>query len=146
MDQISLEIGIILLSTTKYLMGAGIAFSYKLGILEGFLTSTIGGILGVAIYLFIFDKTESNIGKKRKRRRISFLRFLARIRSSYGLVGISILSPLVLSIPLGCFLARSFESNNKKILAYMSAGVIAWGVLIFGIKYIFDIDLFRQLQ
>lgn len=146
MDQISLEIGIILLSTTKYLMGAGIAFSYKLGIIEGFLTSTVGGILGVCIYLFIFDKTESNFNKRKKKRRISFLRFLARIRSGYGLVGIAVLSPLVLSIPLGCFLARSFESNNKKIFVYMSLGVIAWSVVIFGIKFIFDINLFRQLQ
>ncbi|NBU62136.1 MAG: hypothetical protein EBS26_04495, partial [Bacteroidia bacterium] len=52
-------------------------------------------------------------------------------KTRFGLLGLSLVSPLVLSIPLGTLIAKKFYKNNFKIITYMSVSVIAWTLVYF---------------
>ncbi|MCH1437425.1 MAG: hypothetical protein L7U70_05005 [Flavobacteriales bacterium] len=50
---------------------------------------------------------------------------------NYGLFGLSIFSPVLISIPVGAFLAARFFDNQKYVaLAVMSISVVLWSVSI----------------
>ena len=53
-------------------------------------------------------------------------RFIAKFRAKYGLPGIVILSPLVLSIPFGAFLLQKYYSKNKLARPYMVLSILSW--------------------
>ena len=53
-------------------------------------------------------------------------RLLSTIRTKYGLPGIIILTPILLSIPFGTFLAITYYSHKRHILAYLAASVVCW--------------------
>ena len=53
-------------------------------------------------------------------------RILVTIISKYGLPGIIILTPVFLSIPFGTFLAITYYSHQRHVLAYLAASVVCW--------------------
>ena len=57
-------------------------------------------------------------------------RMLGTIRAKYGLPGIIILTPILLSIPFGTFLAITYYSHQRHILAYMAASVVCWTIVL----------------
>lgn len=59
-------------------------------------------------------------------------RRLVRIKSKYGLVGIALLNPVILSIPIGTFIAVRFYKNKKKVFLYLFGGVVLWSLIFAG--------------
>ena len=146
MEGILGTLGIGLLAAVKYLLAAGISFAHSNTGFEGFLIVTIGGIIGVMTFTYLSDKINKFLKNyKRKTKKRGFLKFLVRLRRSYGLVGVSILTPIILSIPLGCYLAKTFTKSNNKIVLYMSVSIILWGIIIFGAKTIFNINIMSKI-
>jgi len=67
----------------------------------------------------------------RTRRRRVFTkrnRRIVRIWKSYGLSGIAVITPVLLSIPVGTIFANSLEKNKKKIFIYMFVSILLWSV------------------
>ena len=56
-------------------------------------------------------------------------RTIVKIKRSYGMWGIIITTPVLLTIPVGAFLARHYYSHNRKIVFYMLFSIIGWGIL-----------------
>jgi hypothetical protein len=54
---------------------------------------------------------------------------MVRIKNKYGLVGIALLSPLIISLPIGVFLAMRYFKNKKKVFIYMLVGVTIWSLI-----------------
>ena len=57
-------------------------------------------------------------------------RRIVRIWTTYGLVGLAALTPILFSIPLGTFVMTRLESNRKKILLYMFISIVCWSLLL----------------
>jgi hypothetical protein len=53
-----------------------------------------------------------------------------RIRRTYGFVGIIILTPVLLSIPLGTFLAARFYPKRSYLVFYLSGSVVMWSLIM----------------
>jgi hypothetical protein len=66
---------------------------------------------------------EKKIFSKKSRR---FVRLWRR----YGLIGISFLTPVIISIPIGTVIANAFEENKKKIFLYMFFAILFWSVTL----------------
>jgi hypothetical protein len=66
-------------------------------------------------------------------------RRIAIIRSRYGLLGIIILTPVFLSIPLGTFLAITYYSKHQHLLAYLAASVVCWTFILTTIGQLIEI-------
>jgi len=64
-------------------------------------------------------------------------RFIARFRAKYGLAGIVILSPIVLSIPIGAFLLNKYYSKHKFAMPYMVLSILSWTAVFVAFALIF---------
>lgn len=71
-------------------------------------------------------------GKIHKKRIFTtFNRRIIRIKQRFGLTGLALLTPLLLSTPLGAFLAERFFRDKKKIIIYLSISVIIWSIVLY---------------
>jgi hypothetical protein len=64
-------------------------------------------------------------------------RRIVKIKRSFGLWGIVITTPVLLSIPVGAFLARHYYAHNRRIVAYMLCSIVGWGVVFSAILSLF---------
>ena len=114
-------------------------YAMHMSVVETLIYTNIGGILGAVISFYFsgflikmwnkywpenlkFHRKESKIFSRRNRR-------FVYIKMKYGLPGIVILSPVILSIPLGAFLAAKYYGNRVKNIVWLIAGQILWSLI-----------------
>jgi hypothetical protein len=143
MELIFKVLGTVGLSIIKYLIGVTFALKW-LNPIEGFLSTTIGS--GISVLIYVYGGTElTRFFRERKIRRqgdkykkpLIFTkknRFLVKIRKNGGLPLVAFLSPVVISLTVGCLLAITFIHNRPKIVTYMIISIFIWGIMIFGGK------------
>jgi len=129
-------IGYFLLSTVKFAVATlpiAVRFLYP----QALAISILGGIAGVAFFLFLWDKilriwhvyiyrsSKEKIFKitKKKRR-------IIKLKNMYGYWGIVILTPLIISIPIGVFLLIQYFRNHKYKFLHLSLSVSFWGLVL----------------
>lgn len=64
-------------------------------------------------------------------------RFIARFKKSYGLPGIILTTPFLLTIPLGAFLANKYYSKTRNVVWYMILSIVGWTAVLSGIIHLF---------
>lgn len=141
-------ISIFLLSTTKFLLGIVGALALNVSWLEAVLVTASGGAFGVIFYLFLFKFIINFISKRTKNIKIKFnrwRRFLIALKQKGGLFRIALLTPLILSIPIGIALSISLGSTKRRILIFHISSVVLWSLLIFTIKYGLGYDVTETL-
>lgn len=57
-------------------------------------------------------------------------RFIVSLHKSYGLWGIVIATPILLTIPLGAFLANKYYAGRKYVVTYMILSIIGWAFVL----------------
>jgi hypothetical protein len=134
-------------SSFKFMLGFFMALGFGFNYVESILTTTLGGFLGVLIYLYLwgliiklkhkFYPTKSRKGIKVNNR----LRWLVNFINKYEIYGIVALTPVFLSVPVGTILASMIEKNKWRIKVYMFAAFVLWGTLLYGIYAWFGIRL-----
>jgi hypothetical protein len=143
----------ILFSSVKFAMTFPVAvMRFEFSFLETILWTNVGGILGIYFFAFLSDKLiawwnrnfsrkhrngnpeesgEKKVFTKRNRR-------IVRIKQQYGLLGIALSTPIVLSIPLGTFLVvRYYRSSQIKFL-YLIASNVIWSLIYTGFYMFWD--------
>jgi hypothetical protein len=137
----------VLLSSVKYVLAVVplLASSSRAWYLDMSIVM-IGGCLGV----FVFTYLGVIISKYLERFhffRIKYksLKRFIRIKNSYGLIGIAFLSPVLISIPVGCIISASFEHDKKRIIRLQILSVIFWSIFLFGLKGLFNINVVKVI-
>ncbi len=64
-------------------------------------------------------------------------RYIVKFRAKFGLPGIIILSPVILSIPVGAFLLNKYYSKNKLARPYMVLSIVSWTAVFIAFALIF---------
>jgi hypothetical protein len=64
-------------------------------------------------------------------------RMIARFRAKFGLLGIVVLSPVILSIPIGAFLLNKYYSKHKMAKPYMVLSIVSWTAVFVAFALIF---------
>ena len=64
-------------------------------------------------------------------------KLIVKVKREYGLIGLAALTPTILSIPVGTFLAARYFSDQKKVISYLAASVIVWSVIVSSVVIIF---------
>lgn len=151
-----IEIGII--SAVKFLVAPLVSFGFGYNYLQTIIITTIGGIAGVFFFYYIssfllkifrrnwpniknfFSKSKLQpeaIAMEKTRRKIKTRKYFSRknkfivmTKRKYGLWGIAALTPILLSIPLGTFLANKYYRNKKSVLISLTISVACWSVII----------------
>jgi len=141
-------------SSIKFLIAPALGFSMGLNFVQTLLSTTAGGISGVFIFFFLsrwflllYSKYFSFYAHQSRVKFYSFLnkeipkfipakrftkrnRLIIKLVRSYGLVGIVALTPILLSIPVGTFLATRYYSANRFLLVYLCGSVLFWSLFM----------------
>lgn len=148
-------IQVVLISGVKFLFAPLLSIGYGFTYLQTVLFTTVGGIAGVFFFYFLSKwliglyikycpfvisyfggeeaKKRMEAGDCRKPDKKKFTRknkVLINMRKNYGFFGIIMLTPVLLSIPLGTFLAKKYYSKKSNILLYLSISVVFWSFCI----------------
>jgi hypothetical protein len=139
-------VSVILLSSVKFSIG-GIPLALGLGFpfFKAVTTTAIGGIIGTIVFVYVSDFLIISWNKLRPKKKDEVIKkrftwknkIIISVKRRFGLLGISLLTPLLLSIPFGCFLAVRFFKNKERILVYMFASVLFWAVSLSSFKLLF---------
>jgi len=151
------QLGILIISAVKFLLAAPASYLLGYSYLHTLFNTTAGGLFGVVFFFFLsrsifrlyrryspgfynFILRTAGVSLKMKiagspgvssgKKFTRINRLIIRIRRSYGFPGIVILTPVILSIPLGTFLALKYYSSKRNVLAWLSLSVIAWAVVL----------------
>jgi polyferredoxin len=103
---------------------------------ETILYTNIGGFIGILIFTLLskgliklFNAYVPDLFKSKKKIRKKFSkrnRRLVILKNKYGLAGIAILTPVLLSIPIGVFLNTKYYGHQKISYLYLLISQIAW--------------------
>jgi uncharacterized membrane protein len=143
-------VSVFLLSTVKFVFGAvpmalGLGFSF----FEAVFVTTLGGMTGSTIFVLLSGKIVEALKRRRARRMAEGKikpkkvftkknKVIVWVKMRFGLIGIAFLTPFLLSIPLGCFLAVRYFEGRQKIIIYMYVSVLFWAVSISSFKLLFN--------
>ncbi len=108
---------------------------------ETLIVCSLGGITGSFFFSFLidaviksFNKLISKIYPNRKSNKKKFTkvnRFIIIMKKRFGILGVSIIAPLFLSIPLGVFICLKFFGDRPKIIFWMSIFVVFWTIVLY---------------
>jgi len=157
-------IHIVLLASVKYIVTLPYAMLIGLDYKYAVLAVLTGGIGGFLFFYYISKPLNRGlvilwsrfcgaipyslrgryrnwcIRKSRTRKKRTFTRrnrFIARMKSDYGLWGIIITTPVILTIPLGAFLANKYYAHKRHIVLYMILSIIGWAGVLSGLVHLF---------
>ena len=128
-------IGLILFSSVKFFFAPSTIYLAGYSYLETIAITIAGGALGVfvffytesAIFRFIGDRFYSSKPRKSFNRKN---RLIIKVKSSWGLVGLALLSPTLISIPLGCLLASRYFRNDRRTIPFLIGSVVFWSFVL----------------
>lgn len=160
--QIFKLIQILILSGIKFLFAPLISIGYGFNYFQTVIFTTAGGILGILFFYFLSkwiirqynkfcpvvfsyftgEKVEQakkilNCEQPPKKKFTRKNKIIINIRRKYGFFGIILLTPVLLSIPLGAFLAQKYYSKKANVLVYMSISVVLWSFFISSVFFLF---------
>jgi len=145
---------VFLVSSIKFLFAPALSFGMGLNFIQTWLSTTAGGIVGVVMFFYlskwilqlysryffyyfhlakvkVYKSLNISVPKFIPARRFTKRnRMIIKIVNKFGMAGIVILTPILLSIPLGTFIATRYYSSNRFLLAYLSASVLFWSLFM----------------
>ena len=147
----------ILLGTFKFAMTFPLAvLEFKFSFFETILWINIGGVIGIYFFAYLSGAINRWIqglinqgrrkrgledkGRKKKKVFSKRNRRIVKIKQKYGFIGIAITTPLLLSIPIGVFLAVRYYPRRKSKYLYLIGSNIAWS-FVYTAFYMFWQDL-----
>jgi len=106
---------------------------YDFNFIQTLLFSVAGGVLSVFVFAYLSDKIYKIINKrnKNKAKKRSVKKALAiKTARKYGLIGIAVLTPVFLSIPIGTYLALYFFPEKRKTIPILITSVVGWSLVL----------------
>ncbi|MDI1235157.1 MAG: hypothetical protein PSX81_12820 [bacterium] len=137
----------VLLAAVKYLFAvlALLAHSSRVWYLDMLIVAS-GGTIGVLVFTYLGAIISTYLSKYHFFKfKFGKLKKLLHIKNTYGLIGLALLSPILISIPVGCIISASFEHDKLKIMRYHLLAVVFWSVLLFGLKGLFHFDISKKI-
>lgn len=132
-----LEIALLLIfAAIKFLFAAGYLLTDKgYPYFQTVIILIAGGTIGVFVFYYFSAFVNRFINRllKRKNPRKVFTsqnRNIVKIKVKYGVYGIAFLSPIFISIPIGCFFASRFFANKKSTVPILLLGVVFWSIVL----------------
>lgn len=141
-------LSVALLSGVKFIGGVGLAIVYGLKFAPSVLTTFVGGLAGVVVYI-VFGDMLLRVYRRyfpSKRKFTKSRRRIVRLKQRGGLWLIAFLTPLLLSMPLGTFASVSLGFPWIRILIAMSLSLAFWSLLLFTIYELIGFDVHAYLQ
>jgi hypothetical protein len=138
MDEVFLAkvFSVFLLSTVKFLFAPGTAIASGLTPFQTIVITSLGGMTGITIFYFfghwVFRQIDAwryrNLSRKEKKVFTRRNRYIVKFKLSFGLIGLIIVTPAILSIPIGSVVAAKFYYENRYTYPLLLASTIVWSI------------------
>lgn len=123
-----------------------VIIQFEFSFAETILWTNVGGILGIYFFAFLsekllawwkrtFRRSNRHILEDEQQNKKIFTRRnrrIVRIKQKYGLAGIALITPFLLSIPVGVFLVVRYYRTSKTKFLYLIASNTIWSVIYTG--------------
>jgi len=157
MEYILKLLTVFFVASIKYFWATPYSFGMKLNEWETIFFMEAGGILGFLFFYYFFGFLFKELKLLwpivyhftpvlfkvrfemwRKRRKIQQLnarkftkrnKLIVRMRKRYGMWGLVVLSPIVLSIPVGALLGNKYFRHDHHFIPYMLLSIVIWGIV-----------------
>lgn len=155
---------VFLLATVKFVLTFPYALLIGLNFQQTLFSVTLGGIIGFLFFYhfsgfairqfhhvktFVWKHSPKAVrfryrqiiawrkGKTGEKVFTKRSRMIVKFRSRYGLFGIIVASPIILSLPIGAFLLNKYYPKHKMALSYMILSIISYAAIFAAIAVIF---------
>jgi hypothetical protein len=138
-----------LIASVKFLLAPFEAERQGFGMMQSLVITTLGGLTGIAAFLFAGDalfagwrhlkalflsvfskKTTDQIERKMPKKVKPEGRIIQYVRTRFGLAGITFVTPCIISIPIGTLIAAGLYRSKMKIFMYSGFWLICWSLLL----------------
>lgn len=139
-----LEVGFI--ASIKFLFAPFEAERQGFNFQEAFLITTAGGIIGILAFTFIgeiiaygwkkiifFFRRLWSEKKETHKQRKKFTwskKIIIRAKMKFGLMGLALITPCIISIPIGTFVTHRFYRNKNRNIVLLFAALIFWSLVL----------------
>ena len=124
-------------------VAVGSAVIMHLTYYQTMLSAGLSCVINSFVFTYIFDGAIKWFIKylhnkfpdhEKKRKKFTWRnRLIVRSKKNFGLIGIAIIAPVLISIPVGAFLGVRFFGERKKVFFYLSISSLIWTTLFYGI-------------
>lgn len=123
----------------KFILGPAGGYAVGLSLLTTILTTVAGMMTVVFLFTFFGNWIRTNIFGRFRRKKVNLKKAakFEKLWSRYGLAGVALLTPIILTPIGGTLLAVSSGSPKDKIIFYMFVSASFWSVLISMAIYFF---------
>jgi hypothetical protein len=139
-------------SAFKYSWLSVIAAESNFGLFSAFAINFSGGIIGVYTFTYLGAFLKQWFLKQRREKGMAATpihsfrnKFLVLLRRKFGLKGIAILTPILLTIPIGIAIALTITKDKQQIIRYTLISCFLWTVAIIVPYKLFHVDLSEWL-
>jgi hypothetical protein len=136
-----------------------VIIKFEFSFLETIFWTNVGGIAGIYFFAFLSEKLISWWKRTFRRSNRKILedeqqvkkvftrrnRRIVRTKQKYGLLGIAVITPFLLSIPVGVFLVVRYYRTSKFKFLYLVAANVFWSVIYTGFYMFWDELLLKKI-
>ena len=146
---------IVLIASVKFAFAPFEAERQGFNFREAFLITTSGGFFGILAFTFVgeviayawrktilFFEKPLHMQEKPKKKFTWLRKFTIKTKMRFGLPGIVITTPLIISIPLGTFMAHRFYRKKGRNILLLMLSVVFWALIINGIAQYISLSQF----
>ena len=108
------------------------------------LAAGLGAIIGALLVIIIGDRLRNWLLKKKVNKQKNKGQ-IYRIWNKYGVIGLGMLSPLITGASLGAAIGISLGASPKRLLFWMSIGIVFWTILLTAIST-FGFAIFETIK
>lgn len=126
-------LSIVIMSALKFALGPIAAYKFHLSFIETIICTTLGMMISVVVFSILGHKVKIWQEKHFPRKKKLFSpknRRIVTIWQKFGLTGIAILTPILLTPIGGTLIAAAFGEHAKRIILFMLPSAIAWAIII----------------
>jgi membrane protein DedA with SNARE-associated domain len=130
----------------KFIFGPAGGYAVGLHLVTTILTTVLGTMTVVFLLTYFGNWIRTRIFGRIKKRKVNLKRAerLERIWKRYGLAGVALLTPIILTPIGGTLLAVSSGSPKEKIMIYMFISASFWSVVITLAIYVFGNEVLPE--
>jgi membrane protein DedA with SNARE-associated domain len=124
-------IGILIASATKFMFAPLAAKALKFPYHQTIIITIIGGWIGVLAFYYLGTIITTFIHRffppgKNKKKFTMMNKFIVKIKIKSGIIGLAIITPCIISIPVGCIIAARLFAHNNKTIPLLLISVVFW--------------------
>lgn len=127
-------LGLLVFSALKFFLAPSAAIVAGHSFWEAVIISSVGGLMGFLLFFYFGTWIRNWIDKLRKpKAKKAFSKknkMIVKVKRSFGLYGIAILTPCFFGIPLGSVIAAAYFSASKKTVITFVLSIILWSLIL----------------